>query len=167
MAAKNTRMRVIVAGGAVAVLLAVLATSVLGMRANARHEIEQGRKDLGRLQALAAEYGQLRAERERLASGGNRAQGTLYAILDGILRRMSLSGKVRFMKPGTRETANGAREEVVSLGIQGMYGGEFVALLHEVEVGAGGLFVDEASLRKTKDGLLDMDLTVSMLVPEG
>lgn len=130
-------------------------------------DMERVRRDLGKMQALTTEYQKLSADRERLASAGNRAQGTLYAILDGITRKQKIAGKVRFMKPSVREGDDGLTEELVSMGVAGLYSDEFVRFLHQVEIGADGLFVEDANIRRTKDGLLEAELTVSMAVPEG
>ena len=168
MAGDRSRIARIAGGGLVLILLVWLVVLPLyDLRSGAGADIERARRDLGRMQTLAAEYARLSGERERLASAGNRTQGTLYAILDGIVRSHKMAGKVRFMKPGTRAGVDGLKEETVSMGLAGLYSDEFVRFLHQVEVGADGLFVENANIRRSKTGRLDAEITVSMAVPEG
>lgn len=129
-------------------------------------DIERVRRDMGKMQALADEYRKLAGERERLASAGNRAQGTLYAILDGITRGHGIAGNVRFMKPSVRQKDGGLREELVSMGVTGLYSNQLVNFLHQVEIAAGGLFVESANIRRNKSNMMDAEITVSMAVPE-
>lgn len=167
MAAERSRVFYI-AGAGLALILAVwLGTSLYDLGMGSGDELGRVGRDLGKMRALAAEYRTLSSERERLASAGNRAQGTLYAILDGIVRGHRIAGKVRFMKPEVREGEDGLREELVSMGLAGLYSDELVRFLHQVEIGAGGLAVESANIRRDKTGLLDAELTVSMAVPEG
>lgn len=169
MVAESKRALYMGAAGLILVALVWGGLALHDLSAGAGGDLDRARRDLGRMQALAAEYKKLSGDRERLASAGNRAQGTLYAILDGITRKQRITGKVRFMKPSTRqaEGEDGLKEELVSMGVAGLYSDELVRFLHQVEIGAGGLFVEDANIRRTKDGLLDAELTVSMAVPEG
>ena len=166
MAADRARALYMAGGGLALILLVWLGLALHDLGGGPGGDLERVRRDMGRMQGLAAEYRALAGERERLASAGNRAQGTLYAILDGITRQEGIAGKVRFMKPSLRET-DGLREELVSMGLAGLYSSEFVRFLHKVEIGADGLYVENANVRRDKSGLLDAEFVVSMAVPEG
>lgn len=167
MAADQKRALYMGAAGLGLIVLVWGGLALFDLVGGAGGDMQRVRRDMGRMQALSDEYRKLAGDRERLASAGNRAQGTLYAILDGITRGHGIAGNVRFMKPSVRQEDGGPREELVSMGVAGLYSDQLVRFLHQVEIAAGGLSVESANIRRTRTDMMDAEITVSMAVPEG
>ncbi len=122
--------------------------------------------ELEQIQELAGRYRELIEARDKLAKGGNKAQGTLYAIVDGTARNLKISKKIKFIKPERRDYEGGVKQEIVSVGLTGLYVDEAVRFLHAMEVDVDGIAVREAHFKRDKNQLLDVDLVMSMLVPD-
>lgn len=152
-------------GLAVILVLQFAVFPLLDFRDGAASGRVSARKQLAEMKMLAGEYRNLVAARKKLSQRGDAKKGTLFALLDGIARNQRLSAKIESMAPASREAEGGMRQEEVRLRFRALYQRELVAFLHQAEVVTEGVSVSQLGVRRDKDGLLDVEMTLTMLTP--
>lgn len=162
---RNTKIFA-VAGVALILLVQFVILPLVDWRESSARSKTRAWAELAQIEELAARYQDLISARDKLARGGNKSQGTLYAIVDGTARSLKISKKIRFIKPERRDYEASVKQEIVSVGLSGLYVDEAVRFLHAMEKDVDGVAVREAHFKRNKSNLLDLDLVMSMLVPD-
>lgn len=123
----------------------------------------------GRADALRRQLQTVQAEKTTLLSfqatraealarsGGQKAQGVNYAILENTLRASGLGDFMRQLRPEVRDTQDSYVEERLSLRLTQLEPPHVLRFFYETEKALPGIMVEEMSLRRNSSGFMDID----------
>jgi len=163
VASACSRSPVIPFGLAALVVFLLLQLVVIPVRAyqkNLTADLAQAQSDLATLRTLAARYAAIKATGSvavRAASGDKQA---FYAFVEGLTRKLGLTRNMESIRPDRRELDNGQVEEEVVVRFRGLLQPQLIDFLYAAEIQEEGVEVKQIGMRKDKERLLDVDITL-------
>lgn len=128
-------------------------------------------KQLGNAHTVEAEASRLAAAIERRKNGSTgpaRPDGfAIFSFVENAATKEQVKDHVAFMRPANRDLGGGRREMAVDLRLTGLTMPQFLAFLQRVEAPALGVRVRQLILQPSKEGGLDADMSVAVVLDQG
>jgi len=111
---------------------------------------------------LAHQYTSLIQQRSELSKESNAQQGTLFALVEKVCRKLSISSAIDAIHPTQQALENNLIQETLNLRLKGLHQRSLTKFLYAVEHQLQGITVTNLAITRTKENLLDADFTLSM-----
>jgi Type II secretion system (T2SS), protein M len=160
------RERLFVAVGAAALSLVVAFLVIHGVesaKARLRGGIDAKERQLERVQALRAEYLELKQRADDLtAKNADRSPNWLYSTLEPLLKKNLSRDKIHSMDPSSKPIGDQYVEDSVNVEVLGVTLPQIVALLYEVEQSPDPMHVSRLQMKKRVSGPYEFDVVFSV-----
>ena len=160
------RERLFVAiGGAtfVAFLLFLLVYECQSAKAGLRTRITAKRRQLEKVEALAASYVELKRQTDALtAKDPTRSPNSLHTMVDGLVAKNLSRDKVSSMTPSSKPVGDQYVEESVAVQLVGITLQQTVGVLYEFEQSATPLYVSRVQMKKRAADPYQFDVNMAV-----
>ncbi|MEZ0576915.1 hypothetical protein [Halodesulfovibrio aestuarii] len=126
-------------------------------------QVVKNNKAARQLEVLTKEYSQLIQKRKKLSKGLDKKKGTLFAIIEKVARDVDVNSNIDAVRPQQHDLENNLVEEEVALKLKGLYQKHLVTFLYKIEKELQGIDVKNLNIKHTKENLLDVDITLTMV----
>lgn len=166
----SLRERVVLAIGALVVLVTVLVFGIISPYQNGMDQLDRKiasrQEQLRETEALSRRYQQLQQKLNEARQWLNRGEAfSLFSFIEDLSGRVASKENLVYMRPQPSSTKDGFREEAVEIKLEKIQLRQLVQLLYQIESAQAYLQVKNLRLKTRFDDrtLLDATLTVSSL----
>lgn len=152
-------------GGCALLLLGILQFILLpawDYKEAMNNEVHRKQKALRRVNSLSSEYSNLIQQRKELSKEGNQQQGTLFALVEKITRDLTINSNIDAIRPKRNNVESNLIQEILTVRFKRLYQRSLIKFLYTLEHDVEGITVKELIIARTKNNLLDVNVTLSM-----